>query len=291
MFKAFIARIIRRVARIFAEEVAREMERTSSAEPSIQAPTADQERVKLDVVDALAQLRSGSAKAELNEFFSMNHRWIAMLNERNLRTARDTYDFIESEMTDAIFMLNQFTVVQSKSDLIMELNGEVLDLGVYKGGSTRALARIFPDKTIHGFDSFEGLSGDWSYVLKGGFGDVQGSLPEVPGNVCLYKGWFDDTLPQWASEHTGHRISLLRIDCDIYSSTKTVFDELGHLISSGTWILFDELIGYPGWRQHEYKAFEEFLDSSSFGVEYVAYGLTYALIRLSEPTHLGGGRT
>lgn len=275
MLKAFIARIIRSVARIFAEEVAREMS-------SIQAPATNQERVKLDVVDALAQLRSGSAKAELNEFFSMNHRWIAMLNERNLRTARDTYDFIESEMTDALFMLNQFKVVESKSDMIMELNGEVLDLGVYKGGSIRSLARIFPDKTIHGFDSFEGLSGDWSYVLKGAFGDVQGSLPEVPDNVCLYKGWFDDTLPQWASGHTGHRISLLRIDCDIYSSTKTVFDELGHLISPGTWILFDELIGYPGWRQHEYKAFEEFLDSSSFGVEYVAYGLTYALVRLSE---------
>ena len=280
MFKAFIARRIRSVAKIVAEEIAQEMTRAGTLPLSTQSAANNQQPVKLDVADALAQLGSGPAKRRLNEFFAMNHRWVAMLAERNLRTARKTYDFIESEMNDAVFMLDQFKIVQSKRAAIIELDGEVLDLGVYKGGSTRALARIFPENIIHGFDSFEGLPDDWSHTIKGDFGDIQGELPEVPENVQLHKGWFDDTLPIWAEEHSHCRISLLRIDCDIYSSTKTIFRDLGHLVVPGTWLLFDELIGYRGWQDHEYKAFKEFLDSSKFDFEYIAYGLTYVLVRL-----------
>jgi hypothetical protein len=30
--------------------------------------------------------------------------------------------------------------------------------------------------------------------------------------------------------------------------------------------VFDEYIGYPGWQEHEYKAFQEFV--SEYGVDY-----------------------
>jgi hypothetical protein len=73
---------------------------------------------------------------------------------------------------------------------------------------------------------------------------------------------------------------LMRVDCDIYSSTKTIFTELRELIRPGTWILFDELIGYRGWQEHEYKAFQEFLANTDFNVEWIAHGLTYVLVRL-----------
>jgi hypothetical protein len=281
MLKSYVAGRLRAVAKIFAEEMVREMSRVGGVPVKVDTDATNQLNVRLDVVDVLTQLAAGPAKARLVEFYSMNHRWVAMLAERNRRTASATYDFIESEMNDAIFTLNQFTILESKRDAVDELSGEVLDLGVFKGNSTRALARLFPDKTIHGFDSFEGLPDDWSYVLKGTFGEIEGRLPDVPENVQLYKGWFEDTLPVWAEEHSDSSISLLRIDCDIYSSTKAIFDSLGHLVSPGTWLLFDELIGYRGWRDHEYKAFEEFLDSSKLEVEYVAYGLTYVLVRLS----------
>jgi len=281
MFKAYLVRGIRKLARIFAEEIVREMASAEAARSNVEGDTPNQKRVRLDVVDALQQLASGPAKGRLQEFYSMNHRWVAMLAERNRRTASATYDLIDSDMNDAVFTLDQFKVLASKRDIIDELDGEVLDLGVFKGGSTRALARLFPTKTIHGFDSFEGLPDDWSYVLKGAFGEIQGGMPDVPENVHLYKGWFDDTLPAWAEDHSESRITLLRIDCDIYSSTKTIFDSVGHLITAGTWLLFDEMIGYRGWQNHEYKAFREFLDSSEFTAEYIAYGLTYVLVRLS----------
>ena len=54
----------------------------------------------------------------------------------------------------------------------------------------------------------------------------------------------------------------MHIDCDLYSSTKTIFDNFEEFILEGTVILFDEIIGYDYFRQHEYKAFVEFLQKT-----------------------------
>ena len=259
------------LARLLAGEIRRELE-TSDGIPS-------KGRVQFDVVDTLQELASGPANQQLQRFFFWNHRWVAMLAERNRRTASETWDFIDG-MDNPLFVLEQFRVIESKRDEILEVDGQILDLGVYKGASTRALARTFPDHVIHGFDSFEGLPEDWTHVVSGAFGDVDGAFPDVPPNVTLHKGWFNETLGPWAKEHNDLPIMLMRVDCDIYSSTKTIFTELRELIRPGTWILFDELIGYRGWQEHEYKAFQEFLYSTDFNVEWIAHGLTYVLVKL-----------
>lgn len=236
--------------------------------------------VKIDAVDLVRQLSSGALNQHLVHFYIWNHRWIAQLTERNRRAAVSTYDFVEAEMSEAVFSKDQFAVIKSKATEMMTLDGQILDLGVYKGASTRALARIYPERHIHGFDSFEGLPGDWAHVLKGDFGDVAGALPDVPENVSLWKGWFEDSLPRWIEDHGDRPISILRVDCDIYSSTKTIFEVLEPLIQEGTWIVFDELIGLTGWEHHEHKAFVEFIERTGFEYEYIAYGLTYVICRL-----------
>jgi hypothetical protein len=255
--------LLRRAARSFADE----------AQKTIGGSTG----LKVDVRSLVKDFGSGAINADLQHFFTWNHRFVAMLAEKNRRAAAETYDFVDSEMASAMFNPKQMDVIASKREEIMRLGGYIVDLGVYKGSSTRALARIFPDQVIHGFDSFEGLPGDWSHVLKGTFGDVKGILPDMPDNVRLYKGWFEDTLPVWLKGHADRPVSLLRVDCDIYSSTKTIFDVLGPQVHSGTWIVFDELIGYRGWKDHEYKAFREFQDRTGLEFEYVAFGLTYAM--------------
>ncbi len=265
--KAWIGRLARFIARELRDEF---------PEPQLD----DRKHVKIDVSDFVQQLGSGRVKHDLIHFMEMNHRWIAMLQDRNRRTAAATNDFVDREMKNTLFHRNQYKVIESKRDQMYELGGYILDLGVYRGGSTRLLAKRFPEETIHGFDSFEGLPEDWSYVLKGGFGDVQGVAPDMPDNVVLYKGWFDETLPRWKASHCDRPISILRVDCDIYSSTKTIFDVLGDRLGSGSWLVFDELIGYRGWENHEFKAFMEFIDETGFDYTYVAYGLTYVIVRL-----------
>ena len=66
-------------------------------------------------------------------------------------------------------------------------------------------------------------------------------------------------------------IAFLHIDCDIYSSTKEVFEILGDRIVSGTIIVFDEFYNYPGSENHEFKAFHEFLQKSGKKARYIAF--------------------
>jgi hypothetical protein len=277
--KKAIKRQTSRIVRYAAREWAAELRRIDAATPS--KPVATPPPVKVDVSDLVRQLGTREVNQHLVHFFTWNHRWVAQLSERNRRAAASTFDFADADMKGAVYSTNQFDVIRSKCEDMMELKGHILDLGVYKGGSTRALARIFPDEVIHGFDSFEGLPGDWAHVLKGDFGDVKGVLPDMPDNVKLYKGWFDDTLPVWLEGHRDRPISVLRVDCDIYSSTKTIFSVLRPLIVPGTWIVFDELIGYRGWEEHEYKAFNEFLADTGYTADYIAFGLTYTIARLA----------
>ncbi len=63
----------------------------------------------------------------------------------------------------------------------------------------------------------------------------------------------------------------MNIDCDLYSSTKTVFDNLGDRVTAGTIIRFGEYLNYPSWEQHEYKAFQEFVVQRKLEYRYIGY--------------------
>jgi Macrocin-O-methyltransferase (TylF) len=127
-----------------------------------------------------------------------------------------------------------------------------------------------PTRTIHGFDSFEGLPEDWFGKFRKGRFDTGGKLPKVRSNVKLHKGWFDETLPKFVAENDGP-VAFLHVDCDLYSSTKTIFQYLGDRIVAGTIILFDEYFNYPGWQQHEHKAFQELVQERGLRYRWLAY--------------------
>ena len=138
------------------------------------------------------------------------------------------------------------------------LGGLFLEFGVASGRTIRHLAGLVPKVQLYGFDSFQGLPEDWRTDF--GKGAFSGSLPPVPANVSLVQGWFNESLPEFLKTHEGN-VSYLHVDCDLYSSTKCVFDLLSERIVSGTIIVFDEYWNYPGWRDHEFKAFEELKSS------------------------------
>ena len=64
-------------------------------------------------------------------------------------------------------------------------------------------------------------------------------------------------------------VAFLHVDCDLYSSTKDIFENLGDRVKSGTVIVFDEYMNYPGWKYHEWKAFHEFISSSKLKYQYI----------------------
>jgi hypothetical protein len=149
--------------------------------------------------------------------------------------------------------------------------GLVLEFGVFSGNSLNALAD-HTERVVYGFDSFEGLPENWRPEFpKGAFAR---ELPLVRDNCNLVIGWFDATLRPFLAENT-EAAAFLHVDCDLYSSTATIFSECRDRIKSGTVIVFDEFFNYVGWRHHEYRAFEEF-------IEYT--GMTYKFIGVV-PSH------
>jgi hypothetical protein len=149
--------------------------------------------------------------------------------------------------------------------------GLVVEFGVYEGDSIRVIAD-WAGRPVHGFDSFEGLPEDWSGTSEtAGKFNARGRLPRVPANVTLHAGWFEDTLPPFLAAHA-EPVAFANINCDLYSSTKTVFEALAPRIGAGTILAFDEYFNYHNWQQHEFKAFQEFV--RDHGVRYQYLGFT-----------------
>jgi hypothetical protein len=149
-------------------------------------------------------------------------------------------------------------------------DGLVMEFGVEKGASLRHLASL-TQRNVHGFDSFEGLPGDWSGTKEAaGAFSLRGRLPKVPTNAILHVGWFDKTLPPFLAENPAP-CALIHVDCDIYISTAIIFEQLRPRIGSGTVIVFDEYFNYPGWRAHEYKAFQEFIAATGLKYRYLGF--------------------
>jgi predicted O-methyltransferase YrrM len=151
---------------------------------------------------------------------------------------------------------------------LVPASGLVLEFGVYAGSTLTHIADRLPDRPVYGFDSFEGLNEPWMYHGAGMF-KVQG-LPEVPGNVTLVKGLFQDTSAQFLASHPGD-IVFIHIDSDLYSSCKYIFDAYGARIVPGSVILFDEYFNYPGWQGGEFKAFHEWCSAEQVTYEFVGF--------------------
>ena len=146
--------------------------------------------------------------------------------------------------------------------------GLVVEFGVAKGASLRLLASQ-TSRTVHGFDSFGGLPEDWAGTREqSGAFTARGKLPKVPGNVQIHSGWFDRTLPAFIAVNPGP-CAFIHVDCDIYTSTVTIFQALRERILPGTVIVFDEYFNYPGWRGHEFKAFQEFIKETGLSYKYI----------------------
>jgi len=161
------------------------------------------------------------------------------------------------------------------------LHGMVAEFGVYKGTSLTQIATFFPDRTVHGFDSFVGLPHAWGGTSKGaGAFDIGAEPPElsVP-NVEFHVGWFDKTVPPFAQKYSGP-LAFAHLDADLYSSTRTVFESIGDWFVAGTILVFDEYFGYHGWQRHEHKAFQELLSRTGLSFEAISLGHMNLAVRL-----------
>ena len=148
-----------------------------------------------------------------------------------------------------------------------EIPGDVIETGVWRGGATifmRGALEAYGDKkrVVWVADSFEGLpkpkadlypedEGDRTWTLAGW---LAVPLTEVKANFERYglldervrflPGWFSETLPDAPIE----RLSLLRLDGDIYESTIVALRALYPKVSPGGFVIVDDYGAVSGCR-------------------------------------------
>lgn len=166
-------------------------------------------------------------------------------------------------------------------------DGLIMEFGVWQGGSINYLAKEFPDLTFWGFDSFEGLPERWVRTKQGdsyekGHFSIDG-LPNVWSNVNLVKGFFENSLDLWLTEHPGPA-RLVHIDCDLYGGAKYVLDALNLRIVRGTVIVFDELCDwedsgvYDNWEAGEWRALREWLKEKKRKIRILSRDVRYSAV-------------
>ena len=209
---------------------------------------------------------------------TVRHHPIHVLQKRVLE---ETVDYIQANMREAIGMPSQKKVIAFGARQGLKVLGCFCEFGVYKGETLRFIGDIAgADRAVHGFDSFEGLPAGWSgHDMEKGTFDVGGRLPKVRSNTRLHKGLFNDTIPPFKASTT-EPIAFMHVDCDIYTSTATILSLLGDRIQPGTIIVFDEYFNYPSWRDHEFKAFQEFIVERQIRFSYLAYAKYNVCVRI-----------
>ncbi len=212
-------------------------------------------------------------KRTLSEFlfrrFVLKHYGSNLLVDLQLDAKRQTVDYVKEHMPDAPYFekhpqLVEFVVREAS------LPGLYLEFGVGRGKSIRWIG-AHAGRTVYGFDSFDGIPEYWNGNPIGAF--AQKKLPKVPENVQFEIGMFDKTIPGFLDKHADP-VAFLHVDCDLYSSTVTIFDAFGPRLQPGAVVLFDEYYNFPRWQQHEYKAFQEFVAKTGVSYEYIAYSVT-----------------
>jgi hypothetical protein len=165
-----------------------------------------------------------------------------------------------------------------------KIPGSIVEMGCWNGGAGVYAAYCNKGSTIKRntwlFDSFEGLpefskedsreaemyfgtkvkSTNNSKLSSSGFLVAeQEKVKEisikmgVDNDVKIQKGWFQESLPKVKTQIG--QIALLRLDGDLYESTKYCLEELYDLVAPNGYIIIDDFSSWLGCRKALYEFF------------------------------------
>ena len=172
--------------------------------------------------------------------------------------------------------------------MILNLPGDVLEFGVYKGSSFiqflsfREYYENFESRSIVGFDAYGKfpddvkLDSDKSFIRKfekeGGHGISESDLDvylkkKNLSNYSLVPGNIFNTLPDYLKNNPEKKISLVHIDVDVYEPTKFILEHTwDKIVKNGICILDDY-----GFGEGETKAVDEFMHNKNILIQKLPY--------------------
>jgi O-methyltransferase len=153
-----------------------------------------------------------------------------------------------------------------------------VEAGCWRGGTGAYMAKVSGRKTYL-LDSFQGFpdisekdskleaTGKLKGYLKVAKQDVVDICNRlgVLNNVEIIEGYFNETIPK-TKDKIGN-IAVLRLDGDLYSSTKEVLDMLYDSVVPGGYIIIDDYDDFDGCR----LAVHEFLGEKHISTEIYNY--------------------
>jgi len=174
---------------------------------------------------------------------------------------------IEKAFREADLQMNPLDAYSLYSLVRMQTNvpGNVVEIGMYRGGSAGIICHLKGDKKFYGFDTFEGLpslgKGDEKWFRENQFrarqDDVAAYLAQFQG-VTLTKGQFPDS----GSILDGERLSFVNVDVDLYKgmidSLNFLWEKLNH---RGLILIHDSHLGGV---KKAVSEFREHYDAISF---------------------------
>lgn len=146
-----------------------------------------------------------------------------------------------------------------------DVPGDFVEVGCHTGYSSVVLQKVLrdeaPSRTLHVYDSFEGLPPVHEKDL-GAYeqGEMSASLTSFEHTLTsvglalpvIHKGWFKDTLPTGLPD----RIAFALLDADLYESTLTALEHVYPRLSKGAIGMFhvywDEGVYQPPTRSLKY---------------------------------------
>jgi len=152
------------------------------------------------------------------------------------------YEAVKANTLVDIYRCHELTTLARQ---VVRLPGDLVEVGVWRGGTAALLAQAAPEKTIALFDTFNGVAkADATYdtLYKGGEHadtdrDIVASLFERLGLRCsINVGMFpDDTVDRLPAQ-----VSLAHIDVDTYRSAKESFEVIWPRVVQGGMVVFDD---------------------------------------------------
>lgn len=180
-----------------------------------------------------------------------------------------------------------------------DIVGDIYETGTWRGGTSiymlavlRAYEKLkgkHSQRSYYGFDSFEGFPVQTKdekldeYLSKKLYAapleKVKASFARygvLDDRVNFVKGYFEESVPKFSAPNP---IALLRLDGDLYSSTKVVLDNLYPHVSKGGWTVIDDYYWKPKEAKNTKKLCHEAVD------EYrEAHNITSKIQKLGRPS-------
>ena len=177
-------------------------------------------------------------------------------------------DLINTLYNDRITMVRPEYIqsLRMYAQNLTHVEGDIMECGVWRGGTSIFLSHLFPDRNIWVCDSFCGFQPKEKNIYEceyerhtpefteGASGLIGVSLEEVKRNfsnfglenqprIKFLEGFVQDTLPTSGVE----KLALLRIDVDGYSATLEVLDNMYDKVQKGGYIVFDDSCLFECW--------------------------------------------